>query len=109
VSNTLTKEPTPFYFSSNNYPSSAYGEVYTARHVKRDEQVAIKVMHVKNPRDMKHICNEIYLLKSCTHPNIVNYLESYYYDYTVWVSDKSSFFILLLFANQTTVDGNEIL
>lgn len=82
------KNPQNLFRSFLQIGQGAYGEVYTARHTKNDEQVAIKVMHVKNSRDMKHICNEIFLLKSCTHPNIVQYIESYYYDYTVWMVMK---------------------
>lgn len=48
-------------------------------------QVAIKILKKPYSECCDQICNELEILRSCQHDNIVNYLRSYYYKDRVWV------------------------
>ncbi|KAF0030228.1 hypothetical protein F2P81_016959 [Scophthalmus maximus] len=54
-----------------------YGEVYKARNKQNGELAAIKVIKMEPEDDFSIIQQEIVIVKSCKHPNIVAYYGSY--------------------------------
>jgi hypothetical protein len=59
----------------------AFGEVYYAKHLQNEKDVAIKRMLV-NPKNRIHLASEIYLQRETSeHPNIVRYIDGYLQDH----------------------------
>nr|XP_046245936.1 mitogen-activated protein kinase kinase kinase kinase 5-like isoform X2 [Scatophagus argus] len=62
-----------------------YGEVYKARHKHSGELAAIKVIKMEPEDDFSIIQQEIVIVKSCKHPNIVAYYGSYIRANKLWI------------------------
>ena len=56
-----------------------------ARHNDTGEKVAIKQMDLAAQPRKELLINEIYVMKDSTHPNIVNYLDSFLVRNDLWV------------------------
>ena len=69
--------PDKYYKKIRNLGSGSYGTVYLAKNVLKDNLVAIKVIEKvpSNIIDDMEIKNEINILKSLSHPNIVKIYE----------------------------------
>ena len=63
---------------------SASGGVYTA-HDKNSYPVAIKQMNLEKQPKQDLIINEILVMRESTHPNIVNFKDSYLWKGDLWV------------------------
>lgn len=63
---------------------SASGGVYTA-HDKSNYPVAIKQMNLEKQPKQDLIINEILVMRESTHPNIVNFKDSYLWKGDLWV------------------------
>lgn len=73
-------------FESDERPiSSASGGVYTAYQLGTNVSVAIKQMNLEKQPKQDLIINEILVMKSSRHPNIVNYIDSFLYKGDLWV------------------------
>lgn len=59
--------------------SGSYGEVYKATHVESGNICAIKTITVdwNEKEEIIKVLNEVKLMKSCNHPNVVSYLGCY--------------------------------
>ena len=64
---------------------SASGGVYTAYQVGTNLSVAIKQMDLDKQPKKDLIINEILVMRSSRHPNIVNYIDSFLYKNELWV------------------------
>jgi p21-activated kinase 1 len=64
---------------------SASGGVYTAYQLGTNVSVAIKQMNLEKQPKQDLIINEILVMKSSRHPNIVNYIDSFLYKGDLWV------------------------
>ncbi|KAJ7995218.1 hypothetical protein DPEC_G00242260 [Dallia pectoralis] len=62
-----------------------YGEVYKARNKQNDELAAIKVIKMEPEDDFSIIQQEIVIVKSCKHRNIVAYYGSYIRANKLWI------------------------
>ncbi|XP_076591582.1 mitogen-activated protein kinase kinase kinase kinase 5 isoform X1 [Chaetodon auriga] len=62
-----------------------YGEVYKARNKQNGELAAIKVIKMEPEDDFSTIQQEIVIVKSCKHPNIVAYYGSYIRANKLWI------------------------
>ncbi|TKS80622.1 Mitogen-activated protein kinase kinase kinase kinase 5 [Collichthys lucidus] len=62
-----------------------YGEVYKARNKQNGELAAIKVIKMEPEDDFSIIQQEIVIVKSCKHPNIVAYYGSYIRSNKLWI------------------------
>lgn len=65
--------------------NSASGGVYTAYQMGTNVSVAIKQMNLEKQPKQDLIINEILVMKSSRHPNIVNYIDSFLYKGDLWV------------------------
>lgn len=70
------------YFS---FLCRASGGVYTAYQVGTNLSVAIKQMDLEKQPKKDLIINEILVMRSSRHPNIVNYIDSFLYKNDLWV------------------------
>jgi len=65
----------------------SYGSVYKARNRQSSEIVAVKVISLdEGEESVDPIRKEIFFLRECRHPNIVNYFNTYFRDDSLWVS-----------------------
>ncbi len=64
---------------------SASGGVYTAYQVGTNLCVAIKQMDLEKQPKKDLIINEILVMRSSRHPNIVNYIDSFLHKNDLWV------------------------
>lgn len=64
---------------------SASGGVYTAYQVGTNLNVAIKQMDLEKQPKKDLIINEILVMRSSRHPNIVNYIDSFLHKNDLWV------------------------
>ncbi|KAM4627195.1 mitogen-activated protein kinase kinase kinase kinase 5 [Polymixia lowei] len=62
-----------------------YGEVYKARNKQNGELAAIKVIKMEPDDDFSVIQQEIVIVKSCKHHNIVAYYGSYIRSNKLWI------------------------
>ncbi|KAL7750057.1 Protein kinase [Sorochytrium milnesiophthora] len=80
-----SSDPLPLYMRQKKIGQGASGCVYIARQLMTSRSVAIKTMELaKQPRP-ELIVDEILIMKESTHPNIVNYLDSYLVKNELWV------------------------
>ncbi|GBN62920.1 Serine/threonine-protein kinase PAK 3, partial [Araneus ventricosus] len=63
----------------------ASGMVYTAIDKDTGEKVAIKTMDIKQQPQKELIITEIKVMQQNRHPNLVNFVESYLVDNSLWV------------------------
>jgi len=70
--------------------------------------VAIKVTRcdtAKKDHIFESMKKEILILSSCHHPNIVNYVSSFYFDNMLWVNSVSILIFIGLFAHALGCHG----
>ncbi|KAJ7577088.1 STE/STE20/PAKA protein kinase [Mycena floridula] len=78
-------DPTRLYRSLVKIGQGASGGVYTAYQVGTNLSVAIKQMDLEKQPKKDLIINEILVMRSSRHPNIVNYIDSFLYKNDLWV------------------------
>eukprot|EP01137_Pigoraptor_chileana_P032424 Opistho-2@21767 len=78
-------EPRKLYKDFHKIGQGASGCVYAAKSAKSSKVVAIKEMNMAEQPRKELIINEILVMKAATHPNIVNYVDSYLVEGNLWV------------------------
>ncbi|KAF8329444.1 kinase-like domain-containing protein [Cantharellus anzutake] len=78
-------DPTRQYRNLVKIGQGASGGVYTAYQVGTNLSVAIKQMDLDKQPKKDLIINEILVMRSSRHPNIVNYIDSFLYKNDLWV------------------------
>eukprot|EP01132_Coremiostelium_polycephalum_P005425 gene5425-6767_t len=63
----------------------AAGEVFVVTRLKTNTKIAIKKMPL-NQQNMKLLITEIGIMRSCKHPNIIDYVDSYLVGDSLWVA-----------------------
>jgi serine/threonine protein kinase len=49
------------------------------------QQFALKEVRTKSPMDTENLLNEIALMQMSQHPNVLNYIETYFYERSYWL------------------------
>lgn len=76
--------PQDLYNGLERLDEGSMGKVYVATTKSTGEKVAIK--KVKLSQDtLSHMITEIAILKGCSHPNVVRYVESYVVEDKLWL------------------------
>ncbi|GJJ77016.1 serine/threonine-protein kinase CLA4 [Entomortierella parvispora] len=70
-------DPSTLYSKIKKVGQGASGSVYVAKHLTTNTKVAIKQMDLSMQPRKELVVNEILVMKESTHPNIVNYLDSF--------------------------------
>ncbi|KAG9009576.1 signal transducing kinase of the PAK [Tulasnella sp. 427] len=78
-------DPTRLYRNLTKIGQGASGGVYTAYQVGSNLCVAIKQMDLDKQPKKDLIINEILVMRSSRHPNIVNYIDSFLHKNDLWV------------------------
>ncbi|XP_021177028.2 mitogen-activated protein kinase kinase kinase kinase 5 isoform X3 [Fundulus heteroclitus] len=65
--------------------SGTYGDVYKARNIQTGELAAVKIIKLEQGDDFAVIQQEIFMVKECTHHNIVAYFGSYLCREKLWI------------------------
>lgn len=79
------RDPTTLYRSLVKIGQGASGGVYTAYQNGTDKSVAIKQMNLEQQPKKDLIINEIIVMRSSKHRNIVNYMDSFLFKGDLWV------------------------
>ncbi|KAL6058383.1 Protein kinase [Balamuthia mandrillaris] len=77
--------PTNYYAKKAEIASGGFGTVWTAKDKIQNRTVAVKILKKGLAEDPKGIINEIQMLKSCQHPNIVAYLDTFLWEEKIWM------------------------
>jgi p21-activated kinase 1 len=78
-------DPRDIYRNLNKIGQGASGGVYTAYERGTNRCVAIKQMNLEQQPKKDLIINEILVMKDSSHPNIVNFIDSYLVGGDLWV------------------------
>ncbi|XP_051775901.1 mitogen-activated protein kinase kinase kinase kinase 5 isoform X3 [Erpetoichthys calabaricus] len=65
--------------------SGTYGDVYKARNIHSGDLAAVKIIKLEPGDDFGIIEQEIFMVKECTHHNIVAYFGSYLHREKLWI------------------------
>jgi p21-activated kinase 1 len=78
-------DPTKLYRNLVKIGQGASGGVYIAKSIVTNTSVAIKQMNLEQQPKKDAIINEILVMKSATHKNIVNFIDSFLFKGDLWV------------------------
>ncbi|KAL1898610.1 signal transducing kinase of the PAK [Sporothrix stenoceras] len=78
-------DPHRIYRGFNKIGQGASGGVYTGFERGNNRLVAIKQMNLEQQPKKDLIINEILVMKDSSHPNIVNFIDSYLWEGELWV------------------------
>jgi serine/threonine protein kinase len=78
-------DPTRLYGNLVKIDQGASADIYTADQVGTNLSVAIKRLYLDKQPQKDRIIDEILLMRSSRHPNIVNYIDSFLYKNDIWV------------------------
>jgi len=78
-------DPREIYRNFNKIGQGASGGVYTGHERGTNRLVAIKQMNLEQQPKKDLIINEILVMKESSHPNIVNFIDSYLCTGELWV------------------------
>jgi len=78
-------DPNRKYTKMEQIGQGASGKVYTAIETATGMEVAIKQMNLQQQPKKELIINEIIVMKSNKHPNVVNFLDAYLVSEELWV------------------------
>eukprot|EP01103_Thecamoeba_quadrilineata_P003861 TRINITY_DN13599_c0_g1_i1.p1 TRINITY_DN13599_c0_g1~~TRINITY_DN13599_c0_g1_i1.p1 ORF type:complete len:507 (-),score=90.12 TRINITY_DN13599_c0_g1_i1:67-1587(-) len=78
------EDPTTMFKGFNKIGEGAGGEVYVAIRTKTKEKVAVKKIELR-AATLKLLTSELVIMKALTHPNIVQYIDSFIKDEQLWV------------------------
>lgn len=76
--------PDDKYQTKRKVGEGAGGEIYLAMEIGSSRDVAIKKMAL-TPQNIKMIANEVHIMKTSKHPNIVEFFECYIVEERLWV------------------------
>lgn len=80
-----TRDPEEDFEILQRVGGGTYGDVYKARHKQNGELAAIKLIKMEPEDDFSIIQQEIVIVKTCKHPNIVAYYGSYIRANKLWI------------------------
>ena len=93
-----SEDPSELFTLQEKLGKGSYGHVYKAIKKGTAVPVAIKIISINETDDgLNDVRKEIKILSECNHPNIVNYLGSYFKDDNLWVGFLKFLLFLFLF------------
>ncbi|KAL6054228.1 signal transducing kinase of the PAK [Balamuthia mandrillaris] len=78
-------DPMQIFVDMEQIGVGASGSVYKAKDTRTGKMVAIKQMIIARQVKSDIVVNEIMIMKESQHPSIVNYIDSYIVNGTLWV------------------------
>ncbi|EPX71192.1 STE/STE20/PAKA protein kinase Shk1 [Schizosaccharomyces octosporus yFS286] len=79
------ENPTLLYRNFTKIGQGASGDVFSARQVGTNLSVAIKKMNINQQPKKEFIVNEILVMKSHHHKNIVNFIDTFFFKSELWM------------------------
>lgn len=81
-----TEDPQKIYEDFKAIGQGASGTVYVAKDKRNSQLYAIKKMVIARQAKEDILINEILTMRTSRHPNLVNFVESYAVDGSIWLS-----------------------
>ncbi|KAJ3314405.1 Protein kinase [Boothiomyces sp. JEL0838] len=78
-------DPNQLYTKLKRIGRGASANVFVARENKTQQIVAIKQMILADQTKKEYLIEELTVLKSTKHPNIINYLDSFFLNGDLWI------------------------
>eukprot|EP01102_Stenamoeba_stenopodia_P014808 TRINITY_DN496_c0_g1_i1.p1 TRINITY_DN496_c0_g1~~TRINITY_DN496_c0_g1_i1.p1 ORF type:complete len:610 (-),score=153.24 TRINITY_DN496_c0_g1_i1:177-2006(-) len=79
------EDPTRVVEIGEKLGKGSFGDVHKGRILQSDEVVAVKFIPIEDEAAIEDVRKEIEVLSSCKHPNIVNYVGSYFHNDNLWI------------------------
>ena len=79
------EDPDNLFSNPRKIGEGAAGEIYLANYNKTGQPIALKKM-VLSPETEKTISTEVSIMKSCNHPNIINFVDCFLVFDKLWVA-----------------------
>lgn len=80
-----TEDPTKIFGKLTKLDEGSSGIVYKGVHSKTNMKCAIKVIQIKADTKLETLENEIAIMHTCKHKNIVEYVGSYSVNQDLWI------------------------
>eukprot|EP01091_Cochliopodium_minus_P006685 TRINITY_DN16693_c0_g1_i1.p1 TRINITY_DN16693_c0_g1~~TRINITY_DN16693_c0_g1_i1.p1 ORF type:complete len:469 (-),score=131.04 TRINITY_DN16693_c0_g1_i1:99-1409(-) len=82
----LPVDPKQLYSDWVKIGEGSTGSVFKCKHNKTNQMAALKVLEITEENERFSVENEIKVMKTSNHPNIVHYFASYVHDDKLWVA-----------------------
>lgn len=79
------EDPTKVFGKLTKLDEGSSGTVYKGVHNKTNQKCAIKVIQIKADTKLDTLENEIAMMESCRHENIVEYIGAYSHNQDLWI------------------------
>mmetsp|Transcript_30218 Transcript_30218/g.74285 ORF Transcript_30218/g.74285 Transcript_30218/m.74285 type:complete len:493 (-) Transcript_30218:147-1625(-) len=108
----LSGDPQEKYeLASRPIGQGGMGTIYLATNRKSGKQSAVKKLLLSKTTDLPALQNEIAMMRTSAHPNVVEYLESFMFDRCLWVvmeyMDGGSLTNILQMLQRKSIDMSE--
>src|SRR3989338_8547754 len=73
------------YTSLKQIGHGSHGMVFKAHDEETQEDVAIKIISIRHDFDVTLACNEVHIMKTLQHDNVVNFRTNYHDETSTWI------------------------
>jgi len=80
-----TEHPSTYYNIDKEIGKGGFGKVYLCTRKSDGEPVAMKFVEVDTEKQKKYLGNELTLMKSLSHPNILKIYDSVFHEKTMYL------------------------
>ncbi|EDQ91779.1 uncharacterized protein MONBRDRAFT_14676 [Monosiga brevicollis MX1] len=81
-----SRDPESVFELIKQIGSGSYGSVHKARIIKSGKSAAVKMINMEDGDELEDVQNEIRMLESCKHDNIVAYFGAFQRGHTMWIA-----------------------
>jgi hypothetical protein len=79
------EDPTKVFGKLTKLDEGSSGTVYKGINLKNNQKVAIKIIQIKADTKLDTLENEIAMMESCKHENIIEYVGAYSHNQDLWI------------------------
>ncbi|KAG2378643.1 hypothetical protein C9374_008282 [Naegleria lovaniensis] len=80
------EDPTKIFSHLKPIDEGSTGVVMLGTHIKSNIKCAVKKIEIQQTTKLETLENELAMMESCSHSNIVQYMGAYHHDHHLWIS-----------------------